>query len=276
MYGEVRGATSVPRTFMSMMMANLPLNIAIVLVYWGVFKSAGYEFFQSWCYGWWGGIYGYATGPGTLMPPSVALYPYFLTGSVALTVFICFFNAWAWMHTNGSGNGFLVVTRMMFAMSFDRLLPSWFASLSTRYRVPLFAMIWTGVVATILSYLYSFNVAGFQVLFLDATLTLLIAFFVTAIAAVILPFKMRDLWKGSPASKYTALFVISALIFMGYSIMIFYYWIVDANYGVNNIVSAIFLACIYAAGLIVYFAFKYYRKSQGINISKVFKEVPAE
>jgi len=271
MYGEVRGSTSVWKTFMSMMMANLPLNILAILVFTGAWKTVRYEFFQAWNWGWWGG-----GGPGSLMPPSVPFYVYFVTGSAALTLFILFFNTWAWLHTNGAGNGYLVVTRMMFAMSFDRLLPSWFATLSTRYRVPLFSMIWTAALAALLGYLYSFNIGGFSVLFLDATLVLLLGFCITAIVAIVLPYRNPDLWKASPASKYGPLFSISAIIFLGYALMIFYYWIADPLYGVNNPVSAVFLGCIYIAGLIIYFAFKYYRKSQGIDISKIFKEVPVE
>jgi amino acid transporter len=275
MYGEVRGANSVKKVFISTMMANAPLNILAILVFTGAWKAIRFEFYQAMNWGWW-----MKAGPGALMPPSIPLLVYFITGmgvgSAILTAFILIGNTWAWIHTNGSGNGYLIVTRGMFAMSFDRMLPSWFAKLSTRYQVPLISMVWTAIVAAILGYLYAYNIAGFSAAFLDATFTLLIIFMVTAICVIVLPYTKRELWESSPASKYTWLFQLSSVIFLIYGAVIFYYWVVDPLYGVNSVVSAYFLICLYVVGAIVYYAFKFYRKQQGIEISKIFQEIPAE
>lgn len=275
MYGEVRGAGSPTKVFISTMMANAPLNILAILVFTGAWKSIRYEFYQAMNWGWWMG-----EGPASFMPPSIPLLTYFILGmgigAVVVTAFILLGNLWAWLHTNGAGNGYLVVTRGMFAMAFDRMLPSWFATLYTKWRVPMISMIWTAIVAAILGYLYAYDIGGFSVAFLDATFTLLIIFMATAICVLILPYKKRDLWEASPSSRYTWLFQLSAIIFLGYGAMIFYYWATDATYGVNHPVSALFLLCLYAVGAVIYYAFKQYRLRQGIDISKIFQEIPAE
>jgi len=275
MYGEVRGASSVKNAIVSTMMANVPLNIAFILVLTGLWKSVTYPFYEAMNYGWW-----MAKGPAALMSPSVPMMTYFVLGpttlSVVITAFILVGNTWAWIHTNGAGNGYLLVSRGMFAMSFDRMLPSTFAKLSTKYRIPLVSFIWTAVIAAVFSYLYSFNIGNFAVAFLDATFTLVIVFVLTAICVIILPYIKPKLWESSAASKYTKLFQVSAVIFIIYAAIICYYWIVDPLYGVNSTVSAIFLAILYVVGAIVYISFKYYRKQQGIDVSKIFQEIPSE
>jgi amino acid transporter len=275
MYGEVRGADSVKKVHLSFQMANIPLNILNVLLVFAIFNTVGFQFFQSSNYLFW-------LADAVHMPlfPSIPLWVYFATGSLAITSFIMIFNILMGLPQNGAGNGYLIVSRMLFAMSFDQALPSLFAGIKTRWRVPMSAYVYTFVIALIFSWLYSYNVGGFRTVFLDSTGVLLIAFTVTAIAAVVLPFRRRDIFKASPASKYMIgglpLMSLCGLIYIGFSLFTFYYWIVDPLYGVNNPLSAELLATVYVLGLIIFFAFKYYRKHEGIDLNLTYKEVPAE
>jgi heme/copper-type cytochrome/quinol oxidase subunit 2 len=48
-------------------------------------------------------------------------------------------------------------------------------------------------------------------------------------------------------------------------------------YGVNNPYSAGFMIFLYVLSAAIYFSFKYYRKKkEGIDLSRVFEEIPVE
>jgi hypothetical protein len=55
-----------------------------------------------------------------------------------------------------------------------------------------------------------------------------------------------------------------------------YLWAKDPVYGVNDPVSVIYLIANYIAAAIIFYAFKWYRKKQGIEVDMLYKEIPTE
>jgi len=273
--GEVRQADRMNKVLGGLLAASVPINLLGLVFLLPVLRLVGFNFYTSGNWLWWMADIAHAP-----IPPAPGLWLYLVTGSVPLAFFVLFFNAWTALHFNGGGNGYLAVSRMMFAMSFDRMLPSWFASLSTKFRVPMVSMIWTAILATIYGWLYAYDIrileVGFRVLFLDGVIVLVFGFISTAIIAVILPYKRRQLWEASTASKWTSIIQGSALIYLGFLGMLLYYYVVDPLYGSNNPTSALFLGTTYILGIITYVAFRYYRKSQGIDMSKLYGTIPVE
>jgi hypothetical protein len=217
----------------------------------------------------------------------------------------------------------------------------------------------------IISFLYAYDIIGFRSLVLDATLVIAVTFLGTTVAAIILPWKARDVYEGSPISKYnmpswlgwlvTAVFAAGGLYLIitsfryaytvitnlgvieptlltwlivlfvtvltvinaGLIVWMFYYvtkrvladgsmplitlagiifflfldwllveWLWDPHVppfdfayyaiGWSNVSSMLFMIFNYALAAAIYFGFNAYRRSQGIDVSKVYKAIPVE
>ena len=94
-------------------------------------------------------------------------------------------------------------TRVIFAAAFDRMLPEWVSKIEPRTRTPIYALLLMVIPGAIVSFMYAFNIcAGMQSIVLDATLVIAITFFGTAIAAIVLPWRQKSVFDGSPIAKY--------------------------------------------------------------------------
>jgi len=183
-----------------------------------------------------------------------------------------------------SGTVFLSSTRVIFAAAFDRLLPEKVAEVDERTGTPINALLLMIVPSIIVAYLFAYNIVGFQALTLCSTLVIAVTFLGTTVSAVILPYTKPDLYKASPIAKYNVLGVplitVAGLIFGGFLLFLLYQWIIDPNalygIGIKNTNSIIYMLANYALAAAIYFGFKSYRKSKGIDLSKVQAEIPVE
>ena len=94
-------------------------------------------------------------------------------------------------------------------------------------------------------------------------------------------YKRSDIYRLSPVSQYKVagipLMSLSGVIFAGFLVYLIYKWAIDPLYGVNDPLSAIYMALLYIAAIVIYVAAKWYRKSkEGIDLSIIYKEIPAE
>ena len=107
-----------------------------------------------------------------------------------------------------------------------------------------------------------------------------VCFMVTSIAAAVFPWRRPAMYKASPVSKWQ-LGGIPAITIVGIINAVFMLVLAYANLAVpimggGNVVSIGVLVAFYIISAILYFAFKYYRKSQGIDIENIYREIPAE
>lgn len=274
MYGEVRGAQSVKKTFYSFIAGDWPLGLMTVAIMLLTYNVAGFDFYNAASGLFW-------AGNSSIQPlqPSPGFWVYFLTGNMPLTAFILISTAIMLLLLSG-GENYILISRLLFSMSFDRTLPAMFAKLHTRFRIPGYTYLYITVVTVILSWLYAYNVDGFTVVTLDGTVVLSLGFTFTALAALLLPYRRKELFKSSPASRYmignVPLISICGAIWFIFSLWYTYYWIVDARYGVNNVVSAIFLIACYVATTAFFFVNRWHQKRQGIEVDMIYREIPSE
>ena len=279
MYGEVKGAREMKVSFWSMAGSNLFNNALMIIFLLLWIRLTGYQFFQSANFLFGEAVY-YWT-PMAAMPlwPFPTLYLYTLTGNVIPMLIVAIFGFYYIMIVHGLGCTYLPAIRILFSMAYDRILPAPLARLSTKNKVPLVALAVLTVLALIQSYLY-FYVPGFITLTLIGTAVLILSFIGTALASMLLPFVRREEWKASAASKYRIgkipLISIAAVITIGYFLYCYYWWAVDPTFGVNNPTSLWYFVVVYVAVIIFYFIMKAIRKSQGIDVGIVYKEIPAE
>jgi hypothetical protein len=207
------------------------------------------------------------------------------------------------------------------------------------------------------AFLFAYDILGFQTLVLDATLVIAMTFLGTTVAAMILPWRSKDVYEGSPIAKYKVpswlgylgmlVFLVGGLymIYLSFSygipilsalgtydtltalmaivvgvltvvnvvviLWLLYYlgkrilggdqmplitfaglifflfldwllieWFWDPNFlygiGWQNSSSMLFMIILYAMAAVIYAGFSAYRRSQGIDVDKVYQEIPVE
>ncbi len=278
LYGEVRGSNDFKknvRALTTSLVFTTVLAVVTLLLFANVF---GWNFYNSANYVYEGTIYGYNPSSAPLpIFPYPALLAGIITHNLALQLFILItmsFWYWGW-----AGTLFITSTRVMFAASFDRSLPSLFANVNEKFRSPLNAIIAMAIPTAILSYVYAY-VPGFTSFTLDAVLVIAVMYLGTAIAAAVLPYRRKELYEASPISGYkvggipliTVAGVITALFLAG----VLWAWATNPVYGVNNPSSALYILILYIIAVVLYFGFKVYRKKQGFDMDKIYSQIPVE
>jgi APA family basic amino acid/polyamine antiporter len=276
LYGEVRGASDFRRV-MSGMMWGLWVTVAIAFVF--VLLSAkffGWEFFNAANLNYWATVYGFgdAAIPIWSYPPMLASFYFHNEAIQAIIVLV--FGAW---FLGWAGTLFLSSTRVIFAAAFDRILPEKVADVSERRHVPYWALLLMLVPSIVVSWLYAYT-SDFATFILDATLVIAVTFFGTSIAAMILPYRKKRLYENSPIARYKVagipLITITGAItaaFLGFNL---YHWFTNDLYAVNNSTSLWFMAIMYLLALVIYVVAWFVRRSQGINLSAIHREIPVE
>ncbi len=284
LYGEVRGANDFKRNVKALGSSLVFTTLLAVVFFLLVAKTFGWDFYSSANYIYWGNIFAYNPAGATVPLP---IFPYpgllaaLLTNNIYVQLFILLALSafyWGW-----SGTLFMTSTRVLFAASFDRVLPSWIADVSTRYRTPIKAIIVMAIPSAILSYFYafvSFNGTSFATFILDATVVIAVMYFGTGIVATILPFRKPQLYNSSPIARYkiggVPMITVSGAIFTAFMAYLIWAWATNPVYGVNSPVSAEYMLSLYVSAAVIYFGFKFYRKRQGIDMDRLYAEIPVE
>jgi amino acid transporter len=283
LYGEVRGATDFKRNFWGMAWALIGTTALATLLFLLIEKTITWKWFMAANGAWWNYRWAY-----TDVIPPLPIWPYpallavFMTSSrVIQFIVILAMSAW-WF--GWSGTVFLSSTRVIFAAAFDRLLPEKVAEVEPRTRTPIYALLLMVIPSLFIGALFAWNVFNFQSLTLCSTLVIAVTYLGSTIAAILLPFIKKDLYAASPIAKYKLFGIpwisIAGVIFGGFLCFLLYEWIVDPNalygIGVKNTSSMIFMGAMYLLALAIYVGFKIYRKREGIDINKIYEEIPVE
>lgn len=354
LYGEVRGAADYKKNFWGMAAAVI-VTAGLALVFFALInKTMGWDFYMNANGAFWSNVF-----YGTDVPIPVWPYPVqfatFLTMSRPLQFLIVLAVSFWWF--GWSGTVFLSSTRVIFAAAFDRMLPEWVSNVEPRTRTPINALLLMVIPSVIISILYAYNIVGMQSIVLDATLVIAITFFGTALAGIVLPWRQKSIFDGSPIAKYkmpawlnwliTVLYVaatayllwltynyglrvfaqwadqttltqlmilvvtvlsvvnvlllvwvayyiirkllagenlplvtVAGLVFFAFLdwLLIVWFWDPDYLYGIGwqNSTSMLFMILMYGLAAAIFFGFNAYRRSQGVDVEKVYKEIPVE
>jgi basic amino acid/polyamine antiporter, APA family len=272
LYGEVRGASDF-RGVLRGMMTGLWVTTIIAIVFLLLAeRTFGWQFFNASNATYWG--VGNAQIPVWGFPPLLIsfLIPTTFLKVVFLLVFGTWFLGWA-------GTLFLSSTRVIFAAAFDRILPEKASYVTEKRHVPVWGLVLMLAPSIVVSALYAYT-TEFKTFILDAVLVIAITFFGTLIAAMILPWRKKELYENSPIARYKvagipAITITSALAaaFLGWNIE---KWLTNDTYAVNNHTSLIFMGSMYALALVLYVGAKIVRRRQGIDLNMVYGAIPVE
>lgn len=173
----------------------------------------------------------------------------------------------------------VIVSRSLFAWSFDRLIPEWISKVNPRTHSPVNAVVVIGVL-----------VFGFVVVFaINASLTALvvllgqtITYISVGAAAVIFPFRKRDVFEAAPYNnRWKGIPLMSILGGIGLVFMLLQATelMLDANSGtawVNDAPRIIIVVVVWVAAFPVFYIARGIQRRRGVDIDLAYKEIPPE
>lgn len=173
----------------------------------------------------------------------------------------------------------LLVSRSMFAWSFDRIMPEKLSYVEPRSRSPLVAIGVMLVLSIGSTAIYAFTdwFSAVSVL-LGLSLTLLI----TSISGIALPWRQPAMIEGSPYNRKVLgvpmITLVGGLAFIGFAAAIaIILW--DEGSGASlsaNPGKLVLALCVYALAFAIYWVARAVRRSQGIDLSLSHRELPPE
>jgi len=235
-------------------------------VYWGI-NMVGYEFNQAATWMANNGTWPFATGAWlSLFTPMVVQ-----NGVVLFLIQLSWLTSWLWW----VGALMFGVSRYVFAFSFDRMLPIRFADVSERYKFPINAMALCVVVGVVFIYLTDFTT--YIGTYLNATAIFAIVWVLVSVAAIIFPYKRKDLASTLPGSTWPVplISIIGIFCLVTMSITLFYAFTTPAV-GPSTPFSDVILGIIFAVGGVIFVARYLYLKGRGIDLLQAVREIPPE
>jgi amino acid transporter len=172
----------------------------------------------------------------------------------------------------------ITTTRNMLAWAFDGLLPSRIAGVDERFHSPVVAIVLSSALGIVFLGVYSF-VPNFATIsgFFGQVWTYILA----SIAAIVLPFKLKDVFEGSPVrwrlGGVPVLAILGVLSIAGMGV-IEYAYLNDPNSGISFSAPTMLLVnvAVFLSGFVFYGIVKLVRSRQGVNVGLAFAEIPPE
>ena len=194
--GEIKDARSFSSQTFIMVGSLIVTGILLALLAAGLEKAIGTQFLYVAGAGYWSLIPEATIAGFNLWPPILAVA---LTGSPIVVLLIAFgyiLNGHQIVH-----NCYIGMTRVLVAMSLDRVLPEWFSRVDERHHTPANAH-WAYFLASIPVILAYNLVPGWTGLTLGVTFGCGYVFIITCLSGALLPYRAKDVYEGSPGSKY--------------------------------------------------------------------------
>ncbi|MGH2463368.1 MAG: hypothetical protein ACRDFZ_07095, partial [Candidatus Limnocylindria bacterium] len=180
-------------------------------------------------------------------------------------------------------NCYIGMTRVMVAMSFDRLLPEWISRVSERFRTPVNAHVVYFVASIPVIWLYntfSYGDTTWTSLTLGVTFACGYVFVATALAGALLPFRARAAYEASPGAKYTLgglpIVTVVGLLGTAAGVAFLYLFLTNEQLGLTSQLAYTVVGGVLLFSAAWYLIAKQLRRSRGIDVSYAFKEIPPE
>jgi amino acid transporter len=170
---------------------------------------------------------------------------------------------------------------MIFAWSFDGVIPTRFSKLSEKRGSPNNAVILVSVIVIIyvLATVYFSNILT---VLAYSTSGIYFAISIAGIAAMLFPYRRKDLFQQAPPSvqrKIGGIPVISLLGFGTLATGIFVGYTAASPAFTGSPINPIYVSVIgltFLVGLLIYLVSYFYQKGKGFDITMRFKEIPPE
>jgi amino acid transporter len=252
----------------SVVLATVCWIITVYLAY----KVFGFEFLGT-------AVFNVLTANGGLTTPtdpSIALLTGILTKSALITVLTSLGLAlWMWMWIPAMHT---FAVRAVVAWSFDQVAPAPLATISEKYHTPIVAITVTTIVNLIFMALFVFTPWFAKIVILIEAAVL--AWSVVLGAGIFFPYLRPQIYEKSPLAGKTVfgLPIMTVGCFLGFIAAQFYFWTLffDPNAAGHDPTQVMIVAGVFLLGFVFYYVMKFIKKSQGIDVTLAFKEIPIE
>ncbi|HUG29946.1 MAG TPA: amino acid permease [Candidatus Limnocylindria bacterium] len=281
--GEIKSAGNFRSQAFIIVGALVLTGLLLALLAFILERAVGTEFLYVAGAGYWSGV-GEATLAGSYLWPNMIATA--IANNPIVTLLIAFgfiLNGHQIVH-----NCYIGMTRVMVAMSLDRLLPEMVSRVSDRLRTPVNAHVIYFLASLPVIWLYNNFVftqadgteTSWGSLTLGVTFACGYVFVGTAIAGALLPYRAKALYEASPGSAYKVagipLVTIVGSIGAVAGVWFLYMFLTSAELGLTSDLAYFVVAGILLFSLGWYLVTKYVRRSRGINVDFAFKEIPPE
>jgi basic amino acid/polyamine antiporter, APA family len=280
--GEIKDARSFRSQAIIIVGSLVTAGLLLALLAFVLERAVGTEFLYVAGSGYWSGL-AEATFNGVYLWPNILAIAISASPIVVLLISFGFImNGHQIVH-----NCYIGMTRVMVAMSLDRLLPEWVSRVSDRFHTPVNAHLVYFVASIPVIWLYNNFVFGsgdgevsWATLTLGVTFACGYVFVATALAGALLPFRAKALYNASPGSKYTlgGLPVVTMVGLLGFvtGLVFLTLFATNAELGLTSDLAYIVVGGVLAFSALWYVAVKALRRSSGVNVDFAFKEIPPE
>ena len=280
--GEIKSAGSFRDQAYIIVGSLILTGLLLAILAFVLENTVGTQFLYVAGAGYWSGV-GEATLAGSYLWPNIIATA--LADNVIVTLLIAFgfiLNGHQIVH-----NCYIGMTRVMLAMSFDRLLPEWVSRVSDRLHTPVNAHVIYFLASIPVIFLYNLFAYGegddtvsWASLTLGVTFACGYVFVVTALAGALLPFRAKAAYEASPGSKYTVggfpLVTIIGLLGAAFGVVFLFLFLTNDQLGLTSQLAYAVVGGVLLFAAAWYLIAKQLRRSSGINVDYAFKEIPPE
>jgi len=280
--GEIKSAGSFRSQAFIIVGALILTGVLLAVLAWVLENTVGSEFLYVAGAGYWSGV-GEATLAGSYLWPNIIATA--LANNVLVTLLIA-----AGFILNGHQivhNCYIGMTRVMLAMSFDRLLPEWVSRVSERLHTPVNAHVVYFLASIPVIWLYNTFTYGegdgtvtWTSLTLGVTFACGYVFVATALAGALLPFRARAAYEASPGAAYTVggfpLVTVVGLLGAAFGVVFLYLFLTNEQLGLTSQLAYTVVGGVLLFSAAWYLIAKTVRRQSGVDVSYAFREIPPE
>jgi basic amino acid/polyamine antiporter, APA family len=272
--GEIKNARSFKDQMFIIVGSLIFTGVLLATLAAALEKAVGTEFLYVAGAGYWAGV-AESTISGFWLWPNIIAVALAASPLVVIIIGLGYIlNSHQIVH-----NCYIGMTRVMVAMSLDRLLPEWISKVDEKRHTPVNAHLAYFLASIPVILLYNLN-GSWVDLTLGVTFACGYVFVITCLAGALLPYRAKDVYESSPGAAYklggiplvtilgTIGFILGGamvLMFMSYS-----------QLGLTSVLAYSVVFGVLAFAAIWYFVAKNAQKSKGINVDYAFKEIPPE
>jgi APA family basic amino acid/polyamine antiporter len=280
--GEIKSAGSFRDQAFIMIGALVMTGLLLALLAFVLENAIGTEFLYVAGSGYWSGVAEASLAGSYLWPNIIATA---LANNPIVTLLIA-----AGFILNGHQivhNCYIGMTRVMLAMSFDRLLPEWVSRVSERLHTPVNAHLvyFLASIPVILLYnTFAYGEGEGEVTWASLTLGVTFAcgyvFVATALAGALLPYRAKAAYEASPGAAYKIggipAVTVVGLLGAAFGVVFLFLFLTNDQLGLTSQLAYTVVGGVLLFAAAWYLIAKQVRKSSGIDVGYAFKEIPPE
>lgn len=279
--GEIKSAGSFRNQAFIMIGALVLTGALLALLAFVLERAIGSEFLYVAGAGYWGAAD--VSLAGSYLWPNIIATAIANNPLVTLLIALGFIlNAHQIVH-----NCYIGMTRVMLAMSFDRLLPEWVSRVSERLHTPVNAHVVYFLASIPVIWLYNTFTYGegdaavtWTSLTLGVTFACGYVFVATALAGALLPYRAKTAYEASPGAAYTLggvpLVTVVGLLGAAFGVVFLYLFLTNEQLGLTSQLAYTVVGGVLLFSAAWYLIAKTLRRQSGVDVSYAFREIPPE